>query len=169
VETVHRQSRRHMSELIIWPCPISADHSRASNSHHISFTFSHMWLVLSVHLRVLFTASVCGRNSSTVSVLPGDFFLRGNILLAIAWIMRLSGTFYRYVTFTFSGIFPREVPTSLSGHTLDVVCGFRGASASKVICAYLQLEGNKILECMHYFQANCIKYGGWVWVKLTVI
>jgi hypothetical protein len=35
-----------------------------------------------------------------------------------------------------------------------VVCGFRGASASKAICAYLQLEGNKILECMHYLQAN---------------
>jgi uncharacterized membrane protein YhdT len=29
-------------------------------------------------------------------------------------------------------------------------------SASKAVCAYLQLEGNKILECMHYFQANCI-------------
>jgi hypothetical protein len=39
-----------------------------------------------------------------------------------------------------------------------VVCGFRGASASKAICAYLQMEGNKILECMHYFQEKCFKY-----------
>jgi hypothetical protein len=39
-----------------------------------------------------------------------------------------------------------------------VVCWFRGASVSKAICAYLQLKGNKILECMHYFQAKCIKY-----------
>jgi hypothetical protein len=38
-----------------------------------------------------------------------------------------------------------------------VVCGFRDASASKAICAYLQLEGIKILECMHYLQAKCMK------------
>jgi hypothetical protein len=38
------------------------------------------------------------------------------------------------------------------------VCWFRGASASKAICAYLQLEGNIIPECMHYFRAKCIKY-----------
>jgi hypothetical protein len=30
-----------------------------------------------------------------------------------------------------------------------MVCRFRGASASKSICAYLQLWGNKILECLH--------------------
>jgi hypothetical protein len=30
------------------------------------------------------------------------------------------------------------------------------------------LEENKILECMHNFQAKCIKYDSWVQIKLTV-